>query len=311
MISLAEAKTRKNWRRRIAEHLPGRLAHAAISLCVYRKHNGRWPNITASREVREKLQQRMILDHDPRLPLCADKVRVKEYVTDRLGPGWIIPTLWHGTELPPVDERDWPLPFVVKVNNGCGWNIFVHDDAARDWPVIEAKCRHWLATRFALVRGEWHYDKITPQILVEPFIAGDQMLPVDYKFWTFHGRVAFCNVITGRKADHGPGFFFTLFDRDWRRIPADMGFPSDPGDIPRPQSLDAMIQAAETLAADLPFVRVDFYEIAGSPCVGEMTFYPGAGLDPVNPPPFNDYVLSLWQKPSPASPSGLVHKHSR
>jgi hypothetical protein len=39
-----------------------------------------------------------------------------------------------------------------------------------------------------------------------------------------------------------------------------------------------MIEAAEILAEDLPFVRIDFYEVGNVPKFGEMTFYRGPEL---------------------------------
>jgi hypothetical protein len=281
----------KSWKRRIAEALPGRFRFAALACWTYRRRRGRWPNIFWPRSVCDKLQARKVWDRDPRLPRLGDKLLVKDYVLARLGPDWVIPTLWSGKALPPVAERNWPLPFVVKVNSGCHWNIFVRNEGERDWPRIEASCADSLASSYGLKLGEWLYTRIEPQILVEPFIRLDRRLPVDYKFWTFLGRVAFINVITNREA----GMRFTLFDRDWQRIAADMSYDVDANEIPPPVSLAAMIRAAEILADDFSFVRVDFYEIDGRPLFGEMTFYPGAGLDAFHPPEFDRHVLGLWQ----------------
>lgn len=41
-----------------------------------------------------------------------------------------------------------------------------------------------------------------------------------------------------------------------------------------------MLAAAETLAGDMNFLRVDFYDIGGRPYFGEYCLYPGSGLDP-------------------------------
>ena len=55
-----------------------------------------------------------------------------------------------------------------------------------------------------------------------------------------------------------------------------------------------MIEAAETLGQGFDFVRVDFYEIDGAPRFGEMTFYPGSGLDPFDPPEIDLILGRLW-----------------
>ena len=55
-----------------------------------------------------------------------------------------------------------------------------------------------------------------------------------------------------------------------------------------------MISAAERLAEDLPFVRIDFYEIDGAPIFGEMTFYPDAGVAKFAPDAYDLKFGSLW-----------------
>jgi TupA-like ATPgrasp len=46
---------------------------------------------------------------------------------------------------------------------------------------------------------------------------------------------------------------------------------------------DQMIAAAQSLGSGFEFVRVDFYEVAGRALLGEMTFFLGSGLEPVEP----------------------------
>ena len=56
-----------------------------------------------------------------------------------------------------------------------------------------------------------------------------------------------------------------------------------------------MIRAAETLSEGMSFVRVDFYEINGSPRFGEMTFYPSGGLGCFDPPEYDIIVGEHWR----------------
>jgi hypothetical protein len=282
-----------NWKHRLIDLLPERLEIALYASWIYRKQFGRWPNLLRPRTIAEAIQARKVWDRDPRLPQLADKLRVKDYVSQHLGADWVIPTLWSGKSLPPVAERSWPKPFVIKVNAGCGWNIFVHDDAGCDWPAIEAQLNGWMSSPYAATWGEWLYKPIDRMILVEPFVNFDAEFPTDYKFWVFHGRVAFICAITNRRKDHD--ICATFFSRDWQRLPVDLSYPTDPAEIPRPSSLEAMISAAEKLAADIPFVRVDLYEIDGRPLFGEMTFYPSSGLRHFNPPEFDQQMLRLWR----------------
>ena len=97
------------------------------------------------------------------MPLRADKVLVKNFVAGKLGPGWITPTLWHGASLPPLHERIWPRPFVLKANHGSGMNIFVRSANDLDWPQIEVLCAKWLSENYGKSTGEWFYSSIERQ----------------------------------------------------------------------------------------------------------------------------------------------------
>ena len=99
--------------------------------------------------------------------------------------------------------------------------------------------------------------------------------PLDYKIYTFGGRATHVQVHLDRETEHR----WMLFDRDWTRVSAPT---CDPNPVP-PQSLAKMLDAAEKLGSGFDFVRCDFYEVAGQPLFGEMTFYPGSGLDKFAP----------------------------
>ena len=47
---------------------------------------------------------------------------------------------------------------------------------------------------------------------------------------------------------------------------------------PRPKSLVKIIEYSEKLSAEIPFVRVDWYEIGGQPIFSELTFTPAGGF---------------------------------
>mgnify|MGYP002785803174 CR=1 FL=1 len=49
--------------------------------------------------------------------------------------------------------------------------------------------------------------------------------------------------------------------------------------IPKPPSLEEMVEHAEFLSKPFHFVRMDFYDIQGKPIVGEMTFTPHGCID--------------------------------
>ncbi len=238
----------------------------------------------------ELIQRRKLIDRDPRFPTLIDKLEAKRLVADRLGAQWITPTLWSGVALP--DLPPWPVPFVVKWRHGCNQCRFVRD-VDEDWAGVRRASARWMRSSYGGWLDEWGYRDVPRGLLVEPFVGHGATLPVDYKLFVFHGRVAYVQVHLDREHRHR----WLVFDRDWCRVSRSTA-DRDPA---RPRSLDRMIAGAELLGRDFDFVRIDFYELGGSPRFGEMTFYPGSGLEPVEPPELDAVMGALWLRRTAAA----------
>jgi hypothetical protein len=219
----------------------------------------------------EWVQHRKLYDRDPRLPRLADKVRAKHFVTEQLGSQWVTPILWRGSRLP--SAPGWDYPFVVKSRHGCGHTVVVRDHD--DYGEAVRRSRRWMQRSYGAWLDEWLYGEINLGLLVEPFIGEGSALPIDNIF-VFGGQARFVQVHSGR----GTGHRWIVLDPDWRRVSS----PSADPDPARPASLREMLRASERLAKGFCFLRADFYDVAGQARFGEITFYPGSGLERVEPP---------------------------
>lgn len=263
--------------------VPG-VAYARICLTYLWRHR-KLPDLADPQTFTEWVQWRKLNDRDARLPVFADKVRVKELVADRIGSEWIIPTYWFGEALPA--QPDWPTPLVVKSRHGCNQYAFVFGDQP-DWAPVRRQTLDWMKQSYGLWLDEWLYRHIPRGIIVEPFIGEGRAVPIDYKFYVFGGRVEYVQVHLDRGGRHR----WILFDRWWRRVST----PTSDADPLAPKSLSDMVRAAEELGRGLDFVRVDLYEVAGKPLFGEMTFYPGSGLDPFSPASLDLVIGERWAR---------------
>lgn len=277
----------------------------------YLRGFGRLPDLENPRLFSEKVVAAKLTWRSPMMPILADKVRVKEVVSQRLGADWVTPSLFSGPELPPRDRRDWPLPLVIKANHGCGYNLFLKEERDKQWPRIEREVRRWLAGRYGAHEGEWHYTDIVPQVLVEPMIGGS-IPSTEYKFFCFGGRVEFIEVHLRR----GDLRECANMDRDWNLHPFTLLMPRATTPPPRPQSLEEMIRGAEVLAEGFPFVRIDLYEVDGRPRFGEVTFYPASGRIKPDPPEYDRIYGDLWPPGLPAdraegAGSRSIHSRAR
>jgi TupA-like ATPgrasp len=271
----------------VLRHLPLAVAvRLEFLLCHHR-----FGRLKRPRTFNEKIMHRRLYDRDPRLPSLSDKVQVKEYATRVLGEGWVIPNIWVGEKLPPRSQRNWPIPYVLKASHGSGWNIFVCCPQDQDWDHVDAVAEQWLRRDYGWETREWAYTQIKPRrLLVEAFMGTRGVAPPDYKLFVFDGRTALVQVDVGRQQTHRQFFY----DTNWKRKTFCYVCPLSPEEVEPPQSLAKMVWAAERLAVNFPFVRVDFYEIAGKPYLGELTFYPNAGQIAFKPESVDQELGGLW-----------------
>ncbi len=264
----------------------------------YRKHS-RIPNLTTPNTFSEKVCAAKLRWRDPRLSHFVDKVAAKDIVRRVLGEEWVIPTLYSGPSLPPLHERDWPLPFVIKANHGSGWNLFIRSEAECDWGSIEAQSASWLRRKYGRYSGETPYSYVDPQILIEPLIEDN---PNDYKIFVFGGKAEYIQVDTDRFSVHRR----TFFDRQWNRQAFEFRYPLDDREIPAPVHLTKMLNAAEELARGFPFVRVDFYEVGSHPYFGEITLFPESGDVRFTPHAVEQHMGDLWPDHPDGAPCPAV-----
>ena len=262
---------------------------------TYLWRHQRWPDLDDPRRFTELVQARKLGGATVAMARMADKVSAKQIVARQLGIDWVIPTLWHGTELP--ERPIWPTPFVVKARHGCNQTAFVLDEAV-DWAAIRARSERWMEADYGYWLDEDVYARIPRGLIVEPFMGPPPILPVDYKFYVFGGRVAYVQVHLGRGGRHR----WILLDRIWRRVSA---ASADPDPV-APASLARMIAAAEVLAGGRDFLRVDLYEIGGRPMFGEMTFYPGSGLDRFDPVSLDVELGAHWLRALAQEPARVA-----
>jgi hypothetical protein len=271
---------------RIIDTLP---AEQFIALQFFKYHR-RFPRIKNPRTFSEKIQHRKLYEANPRFHECADKVRVKEHVRSALGAQFVIPSLWSGKKLPSVEERNWPIPFIIKANHGCSFNILVRTESDKDWKIIDNKFEQWLQSRLPENYYESWYNEIEPQILVEPLLGDPLGSLTDYKFFVFGGRAEFVQVHTNRWTCHKNVFY----DRNWTRQPFSLEYPLETRKIDRPRHFTEMLDAAEKLGNEFSFVRVDLYDLDSGPKFGELTFAPLSGLGRFRPVAYDRIFGNLW-----------------
>lgn len=222
--------------------------------------------------------------------LCADKLRVREYV-EQCGLSDYMPKLYGHWESPEdVDVTNLPNQFVLKANNGCGSVMIVKDKNTLDIDAMKKTMKKWLSRPFGYVGAQTHYLRIKPCIIAEELlpITGEQAKwsptsLIDYKFWCFSGVPESCFIAYNRGGFvKGGKLSIDLYDTKWSRLD-DYVISNrhykiiEEIKIPQPTCWEEMLQIAAKLSEPFPEVRVDLYNINGKPIIGELTFTSGYG----------------------------------
>lgn len=82
----------------------------------------------------------------------------------------------------------------------------------------------------------------------------------------------------------------TFFDINWQRLNILEGGHRTDKFLKKPEHLNLMIKLSKQLSKNIPFIRVDFYEVEGKVYFSELTFYPAGGFEKFEPN-YWDYKL--------------------
>ena len=245
----------------------------------------------------EKLQWLKLYDRKDIYTTMADKNAVKQYVAERIGGEYIIPTLKVWKRPGEIDFKDLPEQFVLKTNHDGGNNGIVICKDKKNFDerkAIKELRRSYYWRKPYLKAREWPYKNIKRCVLAEKYMEDSKTGELrDYKFFCFNGKVKALFIASERNTSPD-GVKFDYFDADFNHLDFTTGhhkMSSQP--IEKPVSFDLMKQLAETLAQGIPAVRVDFYEVDGHPFFGEFTFFHMGGTADFNPKEW-DTIFGNW-----------------
>lgn len=248
---------------------------------LYKKKFGRSINWEHPIEMNEKIRWMQFFTDTTSWSRLADKYQVRKYIQEKGYGNILIPLLGVWTEAKDIDFSKLPNSFVIKTNHGSGDVFIVKDKKDIDLEELRSKLKYYLEKPFGYASVELHYLNIRPCIIAEEMLPIDTVFSssmVDYKFYCINGKPYCCAVFYDRDPiTHLTNS--TFYDMKWNRHDEwrspHVTTPSK--DIPKPFTLEYMIQACYDLASDFIFVRLDFYEVNKQLYFGEFTFTP-AGL---------------------------------
>lgn len=227
--------------------------------------------------MNEKLQWLKLYDRKPEYTQMVDKVLAKDYVANKIGKQYIVPTLGVWNHFDEIDFDTLPNQFVLKTNHSGGSTgvVICKDKLHFDRKDARRKLEQSLKTDVSKTHVEWPYRNIERKILAEAYLGDDI---TDYKFYCFNG-VADVVLLCTERSTGDTKFYF--FDKEWNLRRLNKRGKEAPKDftLPMPKGMTEMFEIADTLSEGIPFARVDLYNIDGTIYFGEITLYPASGYD--------------------------------
>ena len=244
---------------------------------TYWVHFGRSINWENPQTFNEKLQWLKVYNRNPVYTQMVDKYDVKDYVAKVIGDEYIIPTIgvWDRVEDIPFDKL--PDQYVIKCTHDSGSVCVCNNKNSFDVDKAKKKLAHGLRHNLFYWGREWPYKNVMPRIIAERYLEDEQIHELrDYKFFCFGGKVKMFKIDFDRFTEHHANYY----DINLNLLPfGEADFPPKPEkSLDFPSQINKMFQLAEKLSHEIPFLRVDFYQVNNQVYFGELTFFPATGM---------------------------------
>ena len=260
---------------------------------LYRATFGKELNLENPQTFNEKLQWLKLYDRKPVYTTMVDKYAAKEYVADKIGEEYIIPTLGVWDKFDDIDFDALPDQFVLKCTHDSGGLAICKDKKTFNIEAARKKINRYLKRNYYYTFREWPYKDVKPRIIAEKYMVDESGYELkDYKIFCFDGQPKIMFIATDR-ANPEEETKFDFFDMEFNHLPFQNGHPNAKKSIMQPKGFEKMKELAAKLSAGIPQVRVDFYDIDGKVYFGELTFSHWSGFVPFDPEEW-DYKLGSW-----------------
>ena len=238
-----------------------------------------WANLKRPRTFNERLLRSKLDGECRSLAHLVDKAEVKDWVAGRIGEEHIIPTLGVYEQPDTVPLESLPRPCILKPTHASGHVHILRGSKAEPAPDdIRCDLKRWQRLDHYRLSGELQYRDIRPRIICEPLLGGGEDDLPDFKIFCFHGEPTFIQVDMDRHTRHVRRYY----DCRWQPQDFTLRYPKAERDVPRPHSLERMLEITRKLSSGFTFVRVDLYSVDEHVYFGELTFHPESGTAPFN-----------------------------
>lgn len=262
------------------------------------KKLGYYPNFNAPKSFNEKVNFRMIHDRNPLHSQFADKLAVRDYVTQTIGQEHIVPILATYQHVDEIDITKLPQRFVLKCTHDSGSSIICTDKSRFDLQKAKDKLSFHLLKNLYYITRERHYKNIPAQIICEEYIdlfeqKKRKLVPETCRIHCFSGKPVYAEI---DYTDEDGTEFINLYDTEWQLQPVSFGYPQMLEPVSEPTQFREMLRLAEILVTPFDYCRADFLMAENKLYFSELTFAPNAGRTVISPLSWDFKLGELWEQ---------------
>ena len=213
---------------------------------------------------------------------CTDKVKVRDYVKDKIGEEHLKPVLQICSKFGEIDFDKLPNSFVIKCNHGCKWHYIIKNkieflNNKKIFDAVKQQMQGWIEQEYWCWNGfEMNYRGIEHKLLIEPLMRDYLNIP--------------CNEIHVHCFSSNPEFliFFdnirnkkVFYDKELNIISDDELFTANIDNKILNQIFVLSLKLSRKLSENFSFVRVDWMFFGEKLYFEELTFTPHSGFCPL------------------------------
>lgn len=237
----------------------------------------------------EKLQWLKLYNRNQEYTKMVDKYEVRKYIKEQIGEEYLIPLIGVYEKFDDIDFSKLPNQFVIKCNHDSGGLVICKDKGKLNIEETRKKINKSLKTNYYYDGREWPYKNVKPRIIIEKYMEDSNKSDlIDYKLFCFNGISKIVLVCSERFSSSN--MCETWFDMDWKLIDMTESGHRVDSTISKPKQLKKMVELSKKLSKNIPFIRVDWYEIGDKLYFGELTFYPASGFEKFEPKEWNKKI---------------------
>lgn len=215
--------------------------------------------------------------------ILADKWRVREYISDKIGEKYL--TKIYGVYCC-FDEIDFKKfkdkQIVLKCNHGSGWNHIILDTNNFDRQKLKSDFDRWMNTDYSKFSYELHYSCIPRRIIAEEYID-PKVSNFEIQVYCINKKPEFISVETVKDSSvhkrcildtNGNELNFMITPEHYLKL--------DSSSVNKKTVIDC-VSLTNKIITDTPFARYDFIIYNGEIKFREITFTSGSGLSTFSP----------------------------